>query len=133
MKAKRVGLCLLVLPIMVAPVQARYVYGHLVLGGDDAGMSFECIVMVSNKVLTEPWEGKVTLLTGADEDWEGKWSVNGEEFSGSTSFPVSLEPAGSATFIITCDSMIRTGHLEFRGDASYYHGDLPTTFFHHVK
>ena len=132
MKAKRIALCLLVLVIVIAPVQARNVYGHLVLGGEDTGLSFECIFMVSNKVLTEPWQGKVSLRTGADEDWEGSWSVNGEEFSGSTSFPISLEPAGSATFVITGDSVIRTGYLELGGDPSYYHGNLATTFFYQV-
>ena len=133
MRVTRIGLCLLVLAITIAPARARNVYGHLVLGGSDAGLSFECIFMVSNKVLTSPWEGKVTLLTGSDEDWEGNWSVNGEDFSGSNSFPISLEPAGSATFVITGDSMVRTGYLEFRGDRSYFYGDLATTFFYQVK
>lgn len=133
MKAKKIALCLLVLAIVIAPVQARNVYGHLVLGGEDTGLSFECIFMVSNKVLTERWEGKVTLLTGADEDWEGNWSVNGEDFSGLPSFPVSLESAGSATFVITGDSMIRSGYLEFRGDPSFHQTDLATTFFYQVK
>ena len=93
--------------------------------------------MVSNKVLTEPWKGNVSLRTGADEDWEGNWSVNGEDFSGSTSFPISLEPAGSATFVITGDSMVRTGYLEFNGDTSgdllYFDSDLLTTLFYQVK
>ena len=137
MNAKRIALCLWVLAITIAPVQARNVYGHLVLGGSDTGLSFECIFMVSNKVLTSPWKGEVALRTGADEDWEGNWSVNGEDFSGSTSFPVSLEPAGSATFVITGDSTVRTGYLEFDGDASgdefYFRGDLATTFFYQVK
>lgn len=133
MKAKRIGLCLLVLAIVIAPVQARNVYGHLVLGGEDTGLSFECIFMVSNKVLTEPWQGKVSLRAGANEDWEGSWSVNGEDFSGATSFPISLEPAGSATFVITGDSMVRTGYLRFDGDRSFHRGDLATTFFYQVK
>ena len=64
---------------------------------------------------------------------EGNWSVNGEDFSGSNSFPISLEPAGSATFVITGDSMVRTGYLEFRGDRPYFFGDLATTFFYQVK
>lgn len=60
MKTKRIGLCLLVLAIVIAPVQARNVYRHLVLGGEDTGLSFECIFMVANKVLRQD-----TLASGA--------------------------------------------------------------------
>ena len=133
MRVTRIGLCLLGLAIMIAPVRAQNVYGHLVLGGSDTGLSFECIFLVSNKVLTSSWEGEVSLRTGANEDWEGNWSVNGEDFSGSTSFPVSLEPAGSATFVISGDSMTRTGYLKFEGNRSFFWGDLATTFFYQVK
>ena len=94
-------------------------------------------LMVSNKVLSEPWKGEIILWTGDDQNWEGEWSVNGEDFSGSTKFPVSLEPAGSAIFVITGDSTVRTGYLEIKGDysgdQSFFYGDLATTLFYQLK
>lgn len=133
MKAKLPAICLLVAGALVAPAWARIHYAQLALGGSDTDLSFECILMVANKSLTSPWEGVITLRTGHDQAWEGEWTVNGEDFSGRTGFPVSLEPAGSGIFVLTGDATVRTGYLEIDGDPSFYFGDVATSFFYQLK
>lgn len=133
MKSKISGISLLVFAVSIATGWARIHYAQFALGGEETGISYECVLMVSNKVLTEPWRGEISLRTGDDQDWEGEWAVNGEDFSGSTKFPVSLEPAGSAIFVITGDSTVRTGYVDIEGDRSFFYGDVATSLFYQLK
>ena len=133
MKTNLPAICLLVAGAFVSSAWARIHYAQLALGGSDADLSFQCILMVSNKNLTSPWEGVITLRTGHDQPWEGEWAVNGEDFSGRTGFPVSLEPAGSGIFVLTGDATVRTGYLEIDGDPSFFFGDVATSFFYQLK
>ena len=133
MKGKISVICLLVFGASMASGWARIHYAQFPLGESDTGLSYECVFMVSNKVLTEPWRGEITFRTGDDQDWEGEWAVNGEDFSGSTKFPVSLEPAGSAIFVISGGSTVRTGYLDIEGDRSFFYGDVATTLIYQLK
>ena len=133
MKGKMWGIGLLFLVTSMTSGWARIHYAHFALGGSDTDISYECVLMVSNKVLTEPWRGEITLRTADDQDWEGEWTVNGEDFSDSTKFPVSLEPAGSAIFVISGDSTIRTGYVDIEGDLSFFYGDVATSLFYQLK
>ena len=133
MKASHLAICLLVSGAFASPAWARIHYAQLALGGSDTGLSYECILMVSNKSLASPWEGVITLRTGHDQEWEGEWAVNGEDFSDRNGFPVSLEPAGSAVFALTGDATVRTGYLEIDGVPSFFFGDVATSFFYQLK
>ena len=133
MKASLPAICLLVAGALASPAWARIHYAQLALGGSDTGLSYECILMISNKSLTSPWEGVITLRTGHDQEWEGEWAVNGEDFSDRNGFPVSLEPAGSAVFALTGDATVRTGYLEIDGVPSFFFGDVATSFFYQLK
>ena len=138
MKASLPAICLLVAGAFISPAWARIHYAQLALGGSDAGLAYECILMVSNKNLTSPWgRGGAGGDHAPDRPRPGVGGGNGpsteRDFSGRTGFPVALEAAGSAVFVLTGDATVRTGYLEIDGVPSFFFGDVATSFFYQLK
>lgn len=80
-------------------------YSQLALGGGLRG-----VLIVSNKT-AETWRGTAVLGMNGGLPWEGEWTVNGQDFSGSTDFPVVLPPRGTQKFVLAGDAPAREGLL----------------------
>ncbi len=133
MKGKISVICLLVFGASMASGWPRIHYAQFPLGESDTGLSYECVFMVSNKVLTEPWRGEITLGTGDDQDLGGGMGRQRRGLQWFHKIPVSLEPAGSAIFVISGGSTVRTGYLDIEGDRSFFYGDVATTLIYQLK
>ncbi len=102
-------------------------YPQLVIGG-----GVRSILVVSNKS-SSPWSGLARLAGDDGQAWVTPWSLNGEDTTGNSSFPIELSPFSSAAYSMDGDEVAREGFLEIVAGTPSSGLDLATSFFFEVR
>ena len=102
-------------------------FSQLALGG-----GYEAVLLISNKT-NSAWNGTVWLSRGFNESWQGQWAVNGKNFTGTSSIPVTLPAKGMVKLRITGDSTTRAGYLDVAPGIGSDMVDVAISYFYEVR
>ena len=118
--------------VIVQPRQPKArIYPQLALGGDHNG-EYRVVILASNSSTSE-MTVTIRLRTSNDEDWEGKWSANGKDFSAFTSGHFTLQPNNTLKVVLKGDNVLRTGYLVIENDlGGPDFNPLKVTFFYNL-
>ncbi len=99
-------------------------YPQIALGG-----GYEIVAIGSNE-RDQDWNGMATLYQGNAEAWETPWSLDGEDMSGASSFPIALSPDETRKFVLTTADPIRSGYLVITPQPGFDTRDVVVSFFY---
>jgi predicted choloylglycine hydrolase len=97
---------------------------QLALGG-----GYECTILLSNKRNSD-WAGHFNLMRGDNESWDGSWSLDGRERTGSSAFSISIAPRSTVKLRLSGDQLTRSGYLQMYGDGTSTVYDVATSYFY---
>ena len=117
--------CVFVLVFPIASHATRF--AQLALGG-----GYESVLLISNKT-SLAWSGTIWVRRGYNQTWEGRWAMNGQDFTGREGVKVAIPPKGMVKLRLTGDSTTRAGYLEVTSDFSYSDLDVAISYFYEVR
>jgi hypothetical protein len=121
---KRIGLFIAAFGLLSAGAYAL-TFAQLALGG-----GYEAVLIITNRT-SSTRTGRVWIRQGFNQRWEGRWAVNGRNFSGSDFVPYSLNPRASVKLRLTGDSETRVGYLEIEADSG--EDDIAVSYFYEFR
>lgn len=102
-------------------------FAQLALGG-----GYEAVLIITNKTAFQ-WSGTIWVSRGYNQLWEGRWAINGQDFTGKSGATLTLVPHGSMKLRFTGDGTTRSGYLEIDSDVSYSDLDIAYSYFYEFR